>query len=102
MPATERLGMMDIERWLDKEIIKIIERGASKRALASLIKDALAKAREQSITASEMTIFLTNAFFDSSIKMIEDAWVECGCRYAEMVILIRDKIGNEQTIELRV
>jgi purine-nucleoside phosphorylase len=93
---------MDIERWLDKEIIKIIERGASKRALASLIKDALAKAREQSITASEMTIFLTNAFFDSSIKMIEDAWVECGCRYAEMVILIRDKIGNEQTIELRV
>jgi transcription antitermination factor NusA-like protein len=102
MPATERLGTMDIERWLDKEIIKIIERGASKRALASLIKDALAKAREQSITASEMTIFLTNAFFDSSIKMIEDAWVECGCRYAEMVILIRDKIGNEQTIELRV
>jgi hypothetical protein len=102
MPATERLGTMDIERWLDKEIIKIIERGASKRALASLIKDALAKAREQSITASEMTIFLTNAFFDSSIKMIEDAWVECGCRYAEMVICIRDKIGNEQTIELRV
>jgi transcription antitermination factor NusA-like protein len=102
MPANERLGTMDIERWLDKEIIKIIERGASKRALASLIKDALAKAREQSITASEMTIFLTNAFFDSSIKMIEDAWVECGCRYAEMVILIRDKIGNEQTIELRV
>jgi transcription antitermination factor NusA-like protein len=102
MPATERLGTMDIERWLDKEIIKIIERGASKRALASLIKDALAKAREQSITASEMTIFLTNAFFDSSIKMIEDAWVECGCRYAEMVILIRDKIGNEQTIALRV
>jgi hypothetical protein len=34
--------------------------------------------------------------------MIEDAWVECGCRYAEMVIRIRDKFGNEQTIELRV
>jgi hypothetical protein len=28
--------------------------------------------------------------------------VECGCRYAEMVIRIRDKIGNEQSIELRV
>jgi hypothetical protein len=35
-------------------------------------------------------------------RSIEDAWVECGCRYAEMVIRIRDKIGNEQTIELRV
>jgi hypothetical protein len=49
-----------------------------------------------------MTVFLTNALYESSIKMIEDAWVECGCRYAEMVICIRDKIGNEQIIELRV
>ena len=93
---------MDIERWLDNETAKITERGVSKRALALLIKNALAKAREQSISANEMTSFLTNAFFDCSIKMIEDAWVECGCRYAEMVISIRDKIGAEQTIELRV
>jgi purine-nucleoside phosphorylase len=93
---------MDIEGWLNNEIAKITKKDVSKRALALLIKNALAKAREQSISASEMTVFLTNAFFDSSIKIIEDAWVECGCRYAEMVIRIRDKIGTEQTIELRV
>jgi hypothetical protein len=93
---------MDIEGWLNNEIAKITEKGVSKRALALLIKNALAKAREQSISASEMTVFLTNAFFGSSIKIIEDAWVECGCRYAEMVICIRDTIGAEQTIELRV
>ena len=93
---------MDLERWLNNEIANITERGVSKRALASFIKNALIKAREQSISANEMTVFLTNAFFDSSINMIEDAWVECGCRYAEMVISIRDKIGAEQTIELRV
>ena len=93
---------MNIEGWLNGEIAKITKRGVFKRALASFIKNALAKAREQSISANELTIFLTNAFFDSSIKMIEDAWVECGCRYAEMVIRIRDKIGNEQAIELRV
>ena len=93
---------MDIESWLNDEIAKITEKGVSKRALALLIKNALTKAREQSISASEMTVFLTNAFFDSSIKIIEDAWVECGCRYAEMVIRIRDKIGNEQTIELKI
>jgi hypothetical protein len=81
---------MDIEGWLNNEIAKIIARDVSKRALAFPIKNALAKAREQSISASEMTVFLTNAFFDSSIKIIEDAWVECGCRYAEMVICIRD------------
>ena len=93
---------MDIERWLNNEIVKITERGVSKSAMASLIMDALAKAREQSIPAYEMTVFLTNALCESSIKVIEDAWVECGCRYAEMIIRIRDKIGNEQTIELRV
>lgn len=93
---------MDIEGWLNDEIAKITKRGASKRALASFIRNALMKAREQSISANEMTIFLTNAFFDSSIKMIEDAWVECGCRYAEMVICIRDKFGDEQTIELQI
>ena len=93
---------MDIERWLKKEIDKITKRGVSKSAMASFIMDALAKAREQSIPAYEMTVFLTNALYESSIKMIEDAWVECGCRYAEMVICIRDKIGNEQIIELRV
>ena len=93
---------MDMERWLNNEIAKITERGVSKSAMASFIMDALAKAREQSIPAYEMTVLLTNALFDSSIKMIEDAWVECGCRYAEMVIRIRDKFGNEQTIELRV
>ena len=93
---------MHIESWLNDEIAKITERGVSERALALLIKNALAKARKQSISASEMTVFLTNAFFDSSIKIIEDAWVECGCRYAEMVIRIRDKIGNEQTIALKI
>ena len=93
---------MDIERWLNKEINKITTMGVSKSAMASFIMDALAMAREQRIPAYEMTVFLTNALFDSSIKMIEDAWVECGCRYAEMVICIRDKIGNEQIIELRV
>ena len=92
---------MDIERWLNKEIDKITTKGVSKSAMASFIMDALAKAREQR-TAYELTVFLTNALFESSIKMIEDAWVECGCRYAEMVICIRDKIGNEQIIELRV
>jgi hypothetical protein len=30
-----------------------------------------------------------------------DAWIECGCRYAEMVIYIRDKIGNEQISAFR-
>jgi hypothetical protein len=93
---------MNIEGWLNDEIAKITKKGASKRALAFLIRNALVKAREQSISANEMTIFLTNAFFNSSIKMIEDAWVECGCRYAEMVIRIRDKIGNEQTIALQI
>ena len=93
---------MDIERWLNKEINKITATGVSKSAMVSFIMDALAKAREQSIPAYEMTVFLTNALYESSIKMIEDAWVECGCRYAEMVICIRDKIGNEQIIELRV
>ena len=93
---------MNIEGWLSDEIAKITKKGVSKRALASFIRNALAKAREQSISGNEMTIFLTNAFFDSSIKTIEDAWVECGCRYAEMVIRIRDKIGNEQTIALQI
>ena len=93
---------MDIERWLNKEIDKITARGVSKSAMASFIMDALAKAREQSIPAYEMTVFLTNGFVQSSINMIEDVWVECGCRYAEMVICIRDKIGNEQIIELQV
>src|SRR5665811_1588082 len=76
---------MDIERWLNKEIDKITTKGVSKSAMASFIMDALAKAREQRIPAYELTVFLTNALFESSIKMIEDAWVECGCRYAEMV-----------------
>jgi hypothetical protein len=49
-----------------------------------------------------MSVLLTNALYKSSIKMIEDAWIECGCRHAEMVFRIRDKIGNEKTIELRV
>jgi hypothetical protein len=93
---------MDIERWLNNEIAKIMATGVTKSAMASFILDALAEARERSIPAYEMTVFLTNALYKSSIKMIEDAWVECGCRYAEMVICIRDKIGNEQTIELRV
>jgi hypothetical protein len=93
---------MEIERWLTNEIAKITERGVSKSAMASFIMDALAKAREQSIPAYEMTVFLTNALYESSIKIIEDAWIECGCRYAELVICIRDKIGNEQTIELQV
>ena len=93
---------MDIEKWLSEEIDKINQRGISKSAMASFIENALARAREQKIRAYEMTVLLTNALFKSSIKMIEDAWVECGCRYAEMVICIRDKIGNEQIIELRV
>jgi len=93
---------MDIERWLNKEIYSITARGVSKSAMVSFVKDVLAKAREQRIPAYEMSVFLTNALFDSSIKMIEDAWIECGCRYAEMVIRIRDKIGNEQIIDLRV
>ena len=93
---------MDIERWLNKEIAKITTRGVSKSGIAFFIMDALAKAREQSIPAYGMTVFLTNALYKSSFKMIEDAWVECGCRYAEMVICIRDKIGNEQIIELRI
>ncbi len=93
---------MEIERWLTNEIATITERGVSKSAMASFIMDALAKAREQSIPAYEMTVFLTNALYEFSIKIIEDAWIECGCRYAELVICIRDKIGNEQTIELRV
>ena len=93
---------MDIERWLNNEITKITKRGVSKSAMASFIMDALAKAREQRISAYELTVFLTNVLFESSINMIEHAWVECGCRYAEMVIRIRDKVGNEETIELRV
>ena len=94
--------MTDIEKWLNTEIAKITERGVSKSAMASLIMEALSKAREQSISAYEMTVLLTNALYEFSIKMIEDAWIECGCRYAELVICIRDQIGNEQTIELRV
>jgi len=93
---------MDIERWLNEEIGKITERGISRSAMATFIENALARAREQKIRAYEMTVLLTNALFKSSIKMIEDAWIECGCRHAEMVFRIRDKIGNEQTIELRV
>ena len=94
---------MDIERWLNKEIDKITTKGVSKSAMASFIMDALAKAREQRIPAYELTVFLTNALFESSIKMIEDAWIECGCRYAEMAFRIYDQIGNEQTIiEVRV
>ena len=49
---------MDIERWLNKEINKITATGVSKSAMASFIMDALAKAREQSIPAYEMTVFL--------------------------------------------
>jgi hypothetical protein len=100
--ATERLGAMDIERWLHKKLDKITQTGISKSAMTSFIIDALAKARDQSIPAYEMTVFLTNSLFGSSIKMIEDAWIECGCRHAEMVFRARDQNGNEQTIELRV
>jgi len=93
---------MDIEKWLNEEIDKINQRGISKSAMASFIENALARAREQKIRAYEMSVLLTNALYKSSIKMIEDAWIECGCRHAEMVFRIRDKIGNEKTIELRV
>lgn len=93
---------MDIERWLNEQLDKITATGPSKAAVADFIKDALAKAREQRISAGEMTVFLTNALFKSSIKMIEDAWIECGCRYAEMVFRIRDQMGIERTIELEV
>lgn len=93
---------MDIERWLNKELKAMTARGISKSAMTSFIMNALVKAREQRIPAYEMSVLLTNSLFESSIKVIEDAWIECGCRYAEMVIRICDQIGNEQTIELRV
>jgi hypothetical protein len=93
---------MDIERWLRNELDKITARGLSKSAMASFVAGALAKAREHSIPAYEMTLFLTNAFFNASIKTIEDAWIECGCRHAEMVFCLRDPSGNEQAVELRV
>ena len=93
---------MDIECWLNNKINEVRESGVSKNAMASFIMDALAKAREQRISAYEMTVFLTIALFESGIKTIEDAWIECDCRYAELVFRIRNMIGNEQTIELRV
>lgn len=93
---------MDMEKWLNEEVGKLTETGVSKTAMISFVMKTLAKAREQRLRAYEMTILLTNALFKSSIKIIEDAWIECGCRHAEMVFRIRDKIGNEQTIELRV
>ncbi len=93
---------MDIEKWLHNELDRIVAKGLSKNAMRSFIVDALLKAREQSIPAYEMTVFLTNALFGASIKTIEDAWIECGCRYAELVFCLRDPNGNEQAIELRV
>jgi hypothetical protein len=93
---------MKIERWVNSEIATITERGITESAMTSFVVDALAKAREQSISAYELSFFLTNALYKSGIKMIEDAWVECGCRYAEMIIGIRDEFENEQTLELQV
>ena len=60
--------MMDIERWLNKEIAKITKRGVSKSAMASFIMDALAKAREQSIPAYEMTVFTKHAVADQASR----------------------------------
>ena len=94
--------MMNIKKWLSRELDKITARGVSKTALTSFIISALAKAREQRIPAYEMTVLLTNALFESGIKIIEDAWIECGCRYAEIILRIRDQQDNEQTIALRV
>ena len=94
--------MTNIERWLRKELDKITARGVSKSAIISFIIRAMAKAREQRIPAYEITVMLTNALFESGIKIIEDVWIECGCRYAEMIFRIRDQNDNEQTIELRV
>lgn len=93
---------MDIEKWLSEEVDRVAKIGASKTVMTSFIMKTLAKARERGIRAHEMTIMLTNALINSSINIIQDAWIECGCRHAEIVFLIRDKIGNEQTIELRV
>ena len=93
---------MDIERWLRNELDKITAKGISKAAMASFIAGALAKARKHSIPAYEMTLFLSNALYNASIKTIEDAWIECGCRYAEMVLCLRDRYGNEQPVELHV
>ena len=93
---------MIIERWLTEQLDIVTAIGPSKAAMADFLRNALTKAREQKIPADEMTVFVTNALFKSSIKMIQDVWIERGCRYAELVFRIRDQIGNEQTVELHV
>jgi hypothetical protein len=98
----ERLCPMDIEKWLSQEVDRVAKTGVSETVMTSFVMKTLARARKSGIRAHEMTILLTNALIKSSISIIEDAWIECGCRHAEMVLRIRDKIGHEQTIELRV
>lgn len=90
-----------MESWLHRELSAITAEDLSEDAVALFLGKALAKAREKCIPAYDLAVLLTNAALESGISIIEDAWVECGCRYAEMIIRLHGRDGAERTVRLQ-